>query len=174
MSSIDADIFRTLAWYNTRVNDAMAAVLEPHADLDVEPGATHYGSILGLLSHVSLSDITWLRRAGAHAETVDTAPLDLQYGSVAEQPFSDLGAWRTHRAALDAAIEEWTSRFGSKDVARTITYRNSRGREFHQPLWQILLHMFNHQTHHRGQIAQVLDNRGVENDFSNLIWYLRA
>jgi uncharacterized damage-inducible protein DinB len=33
--------------------------------------------------------------------------------------------------------------------------------------------MFNHQTHHRGQVAQVLDEHGIENDVSNLIWYLR-
>jgi uncharacterized damage-inducible protein DinB len=33
--------------------------------------------------------------------------------------------------------------------------------------------MFNHETHHRGQLAQVLDDRGVQNDFSNLIHYLR-
>lgn len=174
MNQIDADFFRTLAWYNARVNDAMAAVLEPRAGLCLEPGTTYYGSILGLLSHISLADITWLRRAGAHDKMDDTAPLDLKYASVDEQPFGELVAWRSHRAALDAAIERWVGRFGQGDVARTITYRNSRGREFQQPLWQILLHMFNHQTHHRGQLAQALDDRGVENDFSNLIWYLRA
>lgn len=36
------------------------------------------------------------------------------------------------------------------------------------------MHFFNHQTHHRGQIAAVLDAAGIENDYSNLIWYLRG
>jgi uncharacterized damage-inducible protein DinB len=38
-----------------------------------------------------------------------------------------------------------------------------------KPSWLVLLHMFNHQTHNRGQIALILDQMGVDNDYSGII-----
>ncbi|MFW5688300.1 MAG: DinB family protein [Spirochaetota bacterium] len=47
------------------------------------------------------------------------------------------------------------------------------GERVRQPRWQLLLHMFNHETHHRGAISQFLDEHDVANDYSNLVYYLR-
>ena len=105
--------------------------------------------------------------------TADDSPLALAFSSLADVPFPDIPAWYEHRQGLDRFIEAWVRDLNANDLYSDVTYRNSKGREFRQPLWHILLHMFNHQTHHRGQVAQVLDEHGVENDVSNLIWYFR-
>mgnify|MGYP006287278417 FL=1 len=104
---------------------------------------------------------------------VDDAPLALAFSSLSDVPFPDQYAWYEHRQNLDRWIETWVSDLTAEDLEHEPVYQNSKGREFRQPLWQILLHMFNHQTHHRGQVAQALDELGIQNDVSNLIWYLR-
>lgn len=171
-------LIETLGWYNRKVNAAMAEVLAPHRELLEEPGTTYFGSILDLLSHVLLSDLRWLRRIGA-AESETTRPnagpavLDLEFTSLSDRPFTGFDEWKRHREELDEFIEAYTAALGAEGLANDITYSRSDGSRFTQPLWQMLLHMFNHETHHRGQLAQVLDDRGVQNDFSNLIHYLR-
>lgn len=166
------DVFPTLARYNAWVNTALWEVLEPFPDLFRKPNTTYYGSILGLLSHVTVSDLTWLRRTGAVGSGHD-APVALAFSSLSDVPFPDQYAWYEHRQNLDRWIETWVSDLTAEDLEHEPVYQNSKGREFRQPLWQILLHMFNHQTHHRGQVAQALDEHGIQNDVSNLIWYLR-
>jgi uncharacterized damage-inducible protein DinB len=150
-------VFPTLASYNAWVNGALWEILEGHPNLCREPDTTYYGSIVGLLSHVTLSDITWVRRSGVKV-TGRAGPLELEFSSLSDVPFPDIASWYELRAT---------------DLGGEVLYRNSAGREFVQPLWQVLLHMFNPQTHHRGQVAQVLDRGRIENDVSNLIWYLR-
>ena len=162
----------TLAWYNRRTNDAMAETLAGHRELLLLPDRAYYGSILGLLAHITLSDITWLRRVGAE-ELDESKLLSLQFEGVAFQPFKDFDSWRDHRSAMDALIEGYCASLAKAAIAQPVDYRNSGGTLFRQRRWQLLLHMFNHQTHHRGQVAQILDEEGVHNDYSNLVWYLR-
>ena len=50
-----------------------------------------------------------------------------------------------------------------------LQYKNWDGKEMQKPSWLVLLHMFNHQTHNRGQIALILDQMGVDNDYSGII-----
>lgn len=170
--------FATLASYNAAANRALAALLQQHVALVARPDTTYYGSLLDLLSHITMSDLTWLRRTDAIARLAAPAAgsvtdLDLGGASLSERPFSGLESWLLHREVLDREIELYAGSLTGPGLSRAIEYRNTRGTAFRQPLWQILLHMFNHQTHHRGQIAQVLDENGIENDVSNLIWYLR-
>jgi uncharacterized damage-inducible protein DinB len=73
-----------------------------------------------------------------------------------------------------AAIDAHCRNLSEDGLATSFDYQNSKRREFTQKRWQALLHVFNHQTHHRGQVAQVLDEHGMENDVPNIIWYLRA
>lgn len=172
MGERTASVLTTLAWYNRRTNEAMAETLAGHPELILLPDRAYYGSILGLLAHVTLSDITWLRRIGAEAMD-ESRVLSLRFDGLAVQPFRDFDSWREHRRGMDELIEGYCSSLGDDEIVQTVTYRNSRGTLFRQPRWQLLLHMFNHQTHHRGQIAQILDEERVQNDYSNLVWYLR-
>jgi uncharacterized damage-inducible protein DinB len=53
---------------------------------------------------------------------------------------------------------------------QVLRYQDIRGKQQEKPAWRALLHFFNHQTHHRGQVSVLLDQMSVTNDFSNLIW----
>jgi uncharacterized damage-inducible protein DinB len=83
----------------------------------------------------------------------DDSHLALAFSSLSDVPFPDIAAWHEHCQELDHLIEAWVTDLNAYDLDSEVRYRNSKGRKFRHPLWQILLHMFNHQTHHRGQIA---------------------
>ena len=173
MNTLQPFAFKTLAWYNRQVNEAVAELLIEYPVLTLEPKTTYYGSILDLLSHIAHSDRSWLERLDAQALAGTHLPQPRSFSDSGAE-FADFDIWRSHRDSLDRFMEGYCEALTETELAREVTYRNSKGVEYRQPLWQLLLHMFNHETHHRGQIAQVLDERGVANDYSNLVWYLRA
>ena len=157
-------MFHTLAWYNRQVNQAIAELASKYGEVFTRAGTTHFGSATELLFHIVESDVVWLRRLWLGVDPAPTAP-DRGDGSPER--------WSTVREALDSRIAAYCGGLTAENLAEEVSYANSAGTRYTQPRWQCLLHMFNHQTHHRGQIAQVLDENGVTNDYSNLVWYLR-
>lgn len=172
MNTIAPQVFATLAWYNRRANERFGDLLAGHPNLVLEPKTTHFGSILDLLAHIALSDAVWLRRIWPEGRARPEA-IGLVRTSASEPLFADLDAWRPHRAALDGAFEEVCGGFDEAALAREVRYTTAAGVEQAHALWEVLLQVLNHQTHHRGGIAQLLDERGIENDLSNIISYLR-
>lgn len=166
------EFMETYAWYNRKANNALVKIVQEHPELASRESTTYYGSVLALLSHILLSDLTWLRRLGAQ-EKVTAKVFDVRFSSISDQPFLTLTEFADHREELDRAIETYCAALSEDALETPFDYQNSKGCEFTQKRWQALLHMFNHQTHHRGQVAQVLDEDGIKNDVSNIIWYLR-
>lgn len=167
MDNLTPELFRTLAWYNEQVNTAMAAVLnssEAARERAHAAGTTYFGSVVDMLNHVAASDGRWLVRMWPQTQI-----------PVADVPSTnDLAIWTAARKRMDARIIAVCAGLQSADLSLVITYKGHDGDEVSQPRWQCLLHMFNHETHHRGQVAQVLDAAGIPNDYSNLVRYLRA
>jgi uncharacterized damage-inducible protein DinB len=64
-------------------------------------------------------------------------------------------------------IIKFISELDIKYLDKKIFYKDNKTRT----VWEILIHTFNHQTHHRGQISEILDENKIENDFSNMIRY---
>ena len=56
----------------------------------------------------------------------------------------------------DARIEACTGKLTAESLAGTIACVNNEGREFHDSVAALLAHVFNHQTHHRGQVTALL------------------
>jgi uncharacterized damage-inducible protein DinB len=158
--------FTVLAQYNQWMNDkvyATAATL-PATELAADRGA-FFGSILGTLNHLLVADLLWLRRcAGLPGQGTVLAAL-------AEQPvptalnqllFADFTTMQTHRQQLDALIRTWLAASDEALFEETLRYTNMIGEAQEKPLWQVLLHFFNHQTHHRGQVTTLLSQAGVD------------
>jgi len=82
---------------------------------------------------------------------------------------ADFGQLRARRQSLDDLLVSFVDELGGKELEAVIDYRNSRGQRKRYIFWQALMHVFNHQTHHRGQVAEILDELGVSNDYSNII-----
>lgn len=59
------------------------------------------------------------------------------------------------------------------DFSQNITYQNSSGKEFENSIRDVLFHIANHATHHKGQIIAALRQRGVEPPVTDYIFYKR-
>ncbi|MEW6185934.1 MAG: DinB family protein, partial [Thermodesulfobacteriota bacterium] len=74
------------------------------------------------------------------------------------------------REFLDRMIRAFALELTEKDLEGRLKYIDSRGTEHERNLGGLILHMFNHQTHHRGMVSVYLEMLGIDNDYSNLLY----
>ena len=133
------------SWANRRLYDAASALTRQ--DYFADKGA-FFKSVHGTLNHLLVADRIWMARftgIGAPAARLDAIL------------FSELTNLRRAREAEDAKIIEYIAGLGDADLTSAITYRRASTPEnFVQELKLALVHFFNHQTHHRGQVHAIL------------------
>lgn len=157
------------AWMNTKLYDA-AARLSPH-DLALDRDA-FFGSILGTLNHLVVADTIWLKRFASHPaqpaalEVVRQLPSPAGLDAVL---FTDLAALRQRRTLLDDAISAWTAALTAEDLATNLDYATTKGVASRKNVAALLLHLFNHQTHHRGQVTTLLAQAGEDVGVTDLV-----
>lgn len=143
---------RYTAWQNAAQREAILAL--PDGALRRDRGA-FFGSILGTANHLLWGDRIWLARFRGEA-----APPSSIADSVALTP--DAAAWAEARAATDAELTAWAGRLTEADVAGELTWwSGAQGREVRRPRGVLLVHVFNHGTHHRGQLHAMLTAAGA-------------
>jgi uncharacterized damage-inducible protein DinB len=76
------------------------------------------------------------------------------------------------RLSFDEVIRKTFELIPEEKYELVLTRKSFKGDEQKVIAWNSFLHLFNHETHHRGQIATILDQMGIENDYSNLIFRL--
>jgi uncharacterized damage-inducible protein DinB len=152
---ISPDYARTMARYNAWQNQsiyAAAATLDDGAR-EADRGA-FFGSIRATLSHLMWGDLMWIARFDGGEGTA---------GSIAESParFS----WETLRAErpkLDARIAAWSWMVTEEELAGELRWHSfALGRDLAKPYALCVMHLFNHQTHHRGQVHAMLTAAGA-------------
>ena len=157
------------AWMNAKLYDA-AATLSPQ-DLALDRGA-FFGSILGTLNHLVVADTIWLKRFASHPAQPATLEVVRQLPSPAGLDavlFTDLGALRQRRALLDEVISAWAAALTSADLASALSYANMAGVAQSKNIGSLVLHFFNHQTHHRGQATTLLAQAGGDVGVTDLL-----
>jgi uncharacterized damage-inducible protein DinB len=146
---VDSRLLRTQLEYSfhasLRTVEALRRV--PDADLRRDRGNSH-GGLLDTLAHIYCSDRVWLSRAVGKPRTTLADPgeswsldiLEAGWQHVARQWF------------------EWTD--SVEDVRAKLAYRSLSGQPFELPMWQMVFHVVNHATYHRGQITTMLRQAG--------------
>ena len=139
------------AWMNSRLY-ALCATL-PEAELQRDRGA-FFKSIYASLNHIAYGDLAFMSRFTGDPAVVPEPGADL-FGS-----FSRLGA---ERAALDQRILTWSATLTPEWLAEPLTYTSKIDAKTRTvPRWVLVTHMFNHQTHHRGQVTTLLSQMGLD------------
>lgn len=169
------DAIVLLALYNASMNTRLyaAAATLPKAVLSADRGA-FFGSILGTLNHIVAGDTIWLRRFMAHPSDFPALkPMgDIAApASLAHIYSDDLDVLLELRGRLDGIIEALAAGLSDQDLAQPLVYTNSRG-DFRKNFGSLLLHFFNHQTHHRGQAGTLLFQSGVDMGATDLLEWL--
>ena len=153
---ISPEYCRMMARYNAWQNDGLRKTVRgmERAVLMEDRGA-FFGSIWGTLNHLLWADLIWMSRfdggprpEGGIAEST----------AIARNPAD----WEARRFQTDGRIRVWADKLHAVDLVGNLSwYSGTVGAEVTKPLAQLIVHFFNHQTHHRGQIHAMLTAAGV-------------
>jgi uncharacterized damage-inducible protein DinB len=147
------------AWASLRLREA-AARLSPE-ELTRDFG-TSDRSVLGTLAHVFGADRVWLLRVTGRPQ---------QGLSCADR---ELPAIQRDWPAVYDGWREWSQTLTDESLLTVLDYTDLRGNPWRQSLWQIVLHVVNHGTHHRGQVSGFLRSMGHTPPALDLIAYYRG
>ena len=165
--------FKLLAIYNQWMNAKMydAAAHLSAEELARDRGA-FFGSILGTLNHILVGDTIWLKRFAAlpSCEASLREVVGLPSPSSLDQIlFEDFAALREHRAWLDSQVIRWVDELPDSDLDVVLSYRTTKGVPVSKRFSSLILHFFNHQTHHRGQVSTLLSQAGQDVGVTDLL-----
>lgn len=164
---ISQDWCRMMAAYNAEMNRRIYAAAAELSDAArrQERGAW-FGSIHAILCHLLWADRQWMSRfAGWDRPGAGqgTSPMLIE----------DFAALRTARMADDARIEAWVAGLTPDWLAGDLVWYSGHSRtEMVQKRWVLLTHLFNHQTHHRGQAHALITQAGVQPADTDLPWII--
>lgn len=136
-------------WANRRLYDADAAL--PDEDYR-RPAGAFFGSLHGTLNHLLATDRIWMRRMTGTGDAPD------KLNAILFERLEDL---RAAREREDERIIAHVAGLADADLDADFEYATTKGKPQRQPRWEALVHLFNHQTHHRGQAHAILTRLGV-------------
>jgi len=151
-------LFRYTCWANDRV---MAGVEQLSEELLMIPIRPEFQSVFGLLVHIMSAEHIWLSRwkgiSPTSLLTTDNIP-DLK---------TLKAAWSPLRAEMLGYLA------GVGDANQIVVYRTTKGVEYQDVLWHLVLHLVNHATEHRSQAALYMATHGIDLGNLDFIVYVR-
>lgn len=159
-------MLQTLCRYNHWMNEKLYAVCASMPDeLRKEDRGAWFHSMHGTLNHLLLADRVWMGRFTG---------MPFAARSLDEELYSDFQTLWQERRKTDEEIAQWLEALSDEQLLADFSYSTMMNpQQITQPLWQAVLHMFNHQTHHRGQLTTLMEQAGYDSGITDLIWMLR-
>ncbi|MEO8876751.1 MAG: DinB family protein [Polyangiaceae bacterium] len=145
-------------WMNEKLYAAASELTDEQRTRDV---GAFFKSLHLTLHHLLVADRIWLTR------------FDVPGVAVAGDVATSFDALRKARRVEDARILSYVTSLDEAALIAPLSYRNLRGEPFTHPQWLALFHLFNHQTHHRGQATTLLMQLGKDPGVTDLIAFLR-
>ena len=137
------------AWANTRLYRMADQLPDELYRKDV---GAYFKSMHGTLNHLLTADLIWLRRltgTGEHPTRLDAIVC------------ADLPSLATVRKEADQRLITFVQSLSDQQLEDSCDYKTLTGNPVQQKRREILAHLFNHQTHHRGQAHTILTVLGV-------------
>jgi uncharacterized damage-inducible protein DinB len=162
-SSVSADLLREhllyTAWASRRLVHALEHLPEEHLTHNFQ---TSERTILGTLVHVFAADRIWMARVKGEALT----------------SFISEGDYNLHVLQIDWPLlyekwNEWAAGLADENASAEISYHDMKGNPHVSTAWEVVLHLVNHGTHHRGQVAGFLRALGHTPPPLDLVLYYR-
>jgi uncharacterized damage-inducible protein DinB len=156
-------------WMNIKLYEGAGQLSPEKLLLDRQ---SFFGSILGTLNHIIVADIIWLKRFADHPakhselEVIRSLSKPQSLDQVLFDNFSELSK---HRKILDGVIVGWVNVLTDDDLNHVLNYINTKGILESKNSFNLLMHFFNHQTHHRGQVTTLLSQAGIAVGVTDLL-----
>ena len=146
-------LLQQYAAYNVWANQKLFDCINNLSDDQVQREITSsFSSIYKTVLHMWFAEDIWWQRLKLAEQPVSAA--DLFTGS-----FSELQQLFNRQSAEWAA---WVAQATEVQLTHVFAYQNSKKEQFKQPVYEMMLHVFNHGTYHRGQLVTMLRQLGVE------------
>lgn len=149
------------AWANRRVLEACGALSDEQFTRDL---GSSFRSVRDTLVHIFGAEWIWLERWQGRSPMALPPAME----------FHTLGSVRARWAELERDLMDFVAGVSVAGLDRVIEYRNTRGNQFAYPLRSMLQHLVNHGTYHRGQVATLLRQLGVQPRPTDLLRYCDA
>ena len=168
------EFFLTIAKYNEETNKAVAGILGKLSNDDREKNRkSYYGSLSGLYRHVAGCTVYFLslfkEAVSGNAEAVkaieSVAKVEIPKGKLSEEQWKELLA---ASKKVDKAFVNFVAAITDKDCEAPVKIDWFKGKPAAVPLRFMLQNHTVHNTHHRGQISQILDSLKIDNDYSGI------
>jgi uncharacterized damage-inducible protein DinB len=157
--------FRQLAQYNAWANGRLYTAAAELSDAERKAKRpSFFGSIHATLNHILVGDRIWLSRLTGKPHGI---------AALNQELYAEFGELRAQRVTEDERLIAVVDSYAEADLAGKLAYRNVAGEEKSAPMIQVLGHLFNHQTHHRGQAHGLLSATNVAPpslDMIQVVW----
>jgi uncharacterized damage-inducible protein DinB len=153
----------TMAEYNEWMNQKLYAICAEIPDhVRKSDRGAFFKSIHGTLNHLLYGDRAWIRRFTGQSFDLPEMGVDL---------YADFEELHQARIDMDQIIRDWAGTLSEEWLQQTFQYTSaSTGVTHTRPAWILVTHMFNHQTHHRGQLTTLLSQLGYAPGVTDLPW----
>ncbi len=159
------DSLRMMAGYNRWMNEKLYGLCAQLSDeARKRDRQAFFRSIHGTLNHLLLTDHGWLARFNGKPWPFESLDQELY------ARFEDL---QRERDRTDQEIELFLTRMTPERLDASFTYENYAGQRFTHPLGPALVHFFNHQTHHRGQVTTLLSQCAIDVGVTDAVAFYR-
>ena len=156
-------------WMNKSIFLAVSKLSEE--ELSKDRGA-FFRSIVGTLNHILVGDIIWLKRFANHPSRLKS----LDYALTLETPralnailYPEYKRLEQARINVDRTIQNFASELTDELLSSTLSYSNTKGEPFSKNFGHLILQLFNHQTHHRGQVSTLLTQSNIDIGVTDLL-----
>jgi uncharacterized damage-inducible protein DinB len=138
------------------------AVAESLSDEQLHRSLGHsWDDVHATLVHMMSSEWVWFQRWHG------TSPKS----HLNQADYPTLASLKKRWGEVEAEMRAYIRQQSGESLLQPITYSNFRGETFHVPLWQMLAHIVNHETHHRGELAAMFALMGVDHPEDEMIQY---
>lgn len=148
------------SWANHRILDCCNSLTDEQFTRDLH---SSFPSVRDTLVHLFLCEWLWLERWLGRSPQAWTPASE----------FPNLAAVRQRWSEVERDLTKYVNGLSQDDLARVIHHKTTEGVPKSGPHWQMLQHLANHQTYHRGQVTTMLRQLGTKAVSTDLIVFYR-
>ncbi|EFO33422.1 DinB family protein [Roseibium sp. TrichSKD4] len=157
------DLYQRLAGYNLWMTEKAYVAADKMSDAErKQDRGAFFKSVHSTLNHILFADRAWMRRFTGTPYEIKGMGVDL-FEDYEELKAAHLGMCQDIIAFTDDLTSEW--------LVADLTWTSVAGNRTNtRPQWVLLTHLFNHQTHHRGQLSTLLNQAEIDIGVTDLPW----
>jgi uncharacterized damage-inducible protein DinB len=136
-------------WANQEVTRKILTLSQEQQQFEVK---SSFSSLQATIIHLWDAESAWWQRVRLHENIV--------LPSLSFHPSMQEAVTGLMQQSLQ--WKEWVEQASVPQLEHTFSYQNTKKEQFKQPVWQVLMHMVNHGTYHRGQMITIMRQLGEE------------